>query len=63
MFDFRFRSKVSIRCLGIMSFSVNITLNELMLDFQRKVDALEDAILGMERRIMVGRDFKARTLE
>ena len=54
---------VWIRCLGITFFSVYLTPNESIPDFQRRLDALEDAVSSTEGRILVGGDFNARALE
>ena len=54
---------VWIRCSGITFFSVYLTPNETMPDFRRRLDALEDAILSTDGRILVGGDFNARALE
>ena len=54
---------VWIRCSGITFFSVDLTPNETMPDFRRRLEALEDAILSTDGRILVGGDFNARALE
>lgn len=46
---------VCIICLGI-----TLTLNETIPGFRRRLNALEDAVLGKEGRILVGGDFNAR---
>lgn len=45
---------VWIRCSGITFFSVYLTPNETMPDFRRRLEALEDAILSTDGRILVG---------
>lgn len=43
-----------IRCLEVRFFSVYQTLNKTIPNFWRRLGALEDTILGMEGRILVG---------
>lgn len=38
-------------------------MNEMMPDFQRRLHVLEDAVSGMEGRILVGGGFDGKTLK
>lgn len=49
--------------MGITFFSVYLTPNETIVDFRRRLDALEGAILGMDGQILVGKDCNAKALE
>ena len=54
---------VWVRCSGTTFFSVYLTPNEPIAEFERKLQALEDAVSGTDGQALVGGDFNARAIE
>ena len=52
-----------VRCAGTTIFSVYLTPNESISEFEEKLQALEDEILITDDRVLVGGNFNAKAIE